>query len=372
MDGSTGYGRGVMRGVMRYANLQRRWIIHEQMRTDVKKPWPACDGAVLAGLPRDVHEKIIERSRFTVHCSGTVIHSGMPSVALDDVLTGEMAAKHLLECQLENFGFFGRAWSSVSVGRATGFAGTVAKRGFACSMCPVDWPEPDRLENPHWPGLIEWIRSLPKPLGVMAVDDSAAHDLAAACLTYDIPVPEQVAIIGVNNDDLLCESAWPPLSSVEADFSRMGYAAAAILEKMLAGEKLSPTQRTVRLPPLGVVRRMSTDVLAIDDPNVAAALQYIRIHACDPCSIPDVLRQVPVNRRWLERQFAEKLGRTPHEEITRVRIQTAERLLLRPDLTLPFIASRCGFTAVPNFGHTFRKNTGVTPGQYRRSALARH
>jgi LacI family transcriptional regulator len=272
---------------------------------------------------------------------------------------------------LENFGFFGRAWSSVSVGRATGFAAVVAKRGFACSMCPVDWPEPDRLENPHWPGLIAWINSLPKPLGVMAVDDSAAHDLAAACLHSDIPVPEQVAIIGVNNDDLLCESAWPPLSSVEADFSRMGYAAAGLLEKLLNGEKFTASEHTVRLPPLGVVRRMSTDVLAVEDPNVAAALQFIRIHACNPCSVPDILREIPVNRRWLERQFVEKLGRTPHEEITRVRIQTAERLLLRPDLTLPVIAARCGFTAVPNFGQTFRKVTGVTPGQFRRSSLAK-
>jgi LacI family transcriptional regulator len=371
VDGTTGYGRGVMRGVMRYANLQRRWLIHEQMRSDSKKPWPQCDGVIIAGLSRDAYHRLAAQAQFVVHCSGTVHDPRTPAFCLDDMLAGETAANHLLDCHLEHFGFFGRSWSPISVNRAMGFQSAIGKRGYSCSMCPADWPEPDQVENPHWPQLIEWIREQPKPLGVMAVDDSAAHDLAAACLHYDIPVPEQVAIIGVNNDDLLCESAWPPISSVEGDFSRMGYAAAAMMERMLEGYKPGASEMMNRFPPLGVVRRMSTDVLAIDDPNVAAALQYIRLHACDPCSVPDVLREVPVNRRWLERQFVEKLGRTPHEEITRVRMQTAERLLLRADLTLPMVSHRCGFSAVSNFAQTFRKATKTTPGQYRKSALPR-
>jgi len=214
-----------------------------------------------------------------------------------------------------------------------------------------------------------WLRELPKPIGIMAFDDAAAHDLAAACLDADIGVPEHVAIIGVNNDDLLCESAWPPLSSIEADFSRMGYVAAKHLDAILRGEKLAPELRFVKLPPLGVVQRQSTDVLAVDDPNLADALRFIREHACDPCGIDDVLRHVPVGRRWLERQFLKTLGRSPHAEITRVRIEAAQRLLLQPELRLPEIAERCGFSVMQTFTRAFRINAKITPAAYRRRTL---
>jgi LacI family transcriptional regulator len=149
----------------------------------------------------------------------------------------------------------------------------------------------------------------------------------------------------------------------------MGYAAASLLDRMLAGETLRVEDRLIRLPPLGVVKRMSTDILAVNDPYVADALQFIRAHACDPCTVPDVLDHVPVNRRWLERQFMQKLARSPHDEIIRVRMQAAKRLLLQLELTLPDVAYRCGFTAVSTFGQTFRKVFGITPGDFRRTSL---
>lgn len=203
----------------------------------------------------------------------------------------------------------------------------------------------------------------------MAADDAAAHDLASACLKVGIGVPDHVAIIGVNNDDLLCESAWPSLSSVEADYSRMGYTAAKLLERMLSGEKLKKDERLVMHPPLGVVQRVSTNVLAVGDPNLVNAIRFIREHACDPCSVDDVLREVPVGRRWLERNFTREFGRTLHDEITRVRIDNARRLALQPDLSLYDIAFRCGFAAFTNFNLAFRRITGTTPGAYRRNAL---
>ena len=157
----------------------------------------------------------------------------------------------------------------------------------------------------------------------MAFDDSAADDLAGTCLEAGIAVPEQVAIVGTNNDELLCETAWPPLSSIVGDFARVGYVAAQLLDRMIRGETLSPEDRLVLLPPLGVMQRQSTDVLAVKDSDVADAIRFIREHACDPCSVKHVLHAVPVARRWLERQFLSQLGRTPHDEITRVRIETA-------------------------------------------------
>jgi LacI family transcriptional regulator len=203
----------------------------------------------------------------------------------------------------------------------------------------------------------------------MTFDDTHAHDLAEACLEAGIPVPEQVAIVGVNNDDLLCDSAWPPLSSVEADFTRIGYMAARMLDRMLSGETLDATERHVRLPPLGVVQRQSTSTLAIKDENLAEAVRFIREHACDPCSVTDVLREVPVGRRWLERQFVVQLGRTPHDEIARVRIESAQRMLRRPELGLEEIAFRCGFAGLKAFYQAFRKVAGTTPAAYRRLSI---
>jgi LacI family transcriptional regulator len=173
----------------------------------------------------------------------------------------------------------------------------------------------------------------------------------------------------VNNDDLLCESAWPPLSSVEVDYSRMGYLAARHMDEMLNGKRMKRSQQYVLLPPLEVVQRQSTDVLAVNNADVAEAIRYIREHACRPCTVPDVLNHVPVGRRWLERQFNSTLGRTPHDEIIRVRIDAAQRLLLQPEISLDEIAARCGFSAYQNFIRTFRHVAGITPAAYRRTAL---
>jgi len=144
-----------------------------------------------------------------------------------------------------------------------------------------------------------------------------------------------------------------------------------LLERLMKREKLSVEERFVRLPPLQVIRRLSTDILAVDEPLVADAVRYIREHACDPCSVEDVLRQVPTGRRWLERQFESKLGRSPREEILRVQIETAKRLLLQPGLILPDIAERCGFSGAPTLGRAFLRTVGDTPAAYRRTAMRR-
>lgn len=371
MDGVTGYGRAIMRGAMQYANAQRNWLIHEDLRTvqGPFKSWPQCDGAIVGGVSTEAFQHIVTTTPHVVFCSSSGNPAVSPIVCLDDVAAGEMAAQHLLDCRLENFGYFGRAWSATSVNRAHGFLAGLTRRGYSCSTAPVDWPtEVDRYGESHWPDLIAWLRGLPKPVGIMAMDDSAARDLAAACLKANIPVPDRVAIIGVNNDDLLCESAWPPLSSVIADFSRVGYAAASTLDRMLKGETIAPEQRVTRLVPLGVASRMSTDVLAIDDPNLAEAIRYIREHACDPCTVQDVLRHVPVGRRWLERQFTAKLGRSPHDEILRVRMDNARRLLLRDDQSMEQVAKRCGFSAIASFTRAFTQSQGTAPGGFRRDA----
>jgi LacI family transcriptional regulator len=372
VDCANTFGRAILRGVTRYANLQRRWVLFKDMQRvlDVNSPWPAFDGAIFAGVPWEVVMHGVKGCKNVVHVSGGGDPKICPVVALDDVVAGRQAAQHLIDCRLEKFAFYGvNTGFRTADNRLKGFHQQLASRGYQCVDCPLPIPSVrDMAEHRDRPALIQWLRGVPKPIGILALDDTNAHELAEACMEADIGVPEHVAIIGVNNDDLLCESAWPPLSSVDADYGRMGYTAAKVLDRLFSGEVLEPEERLTLLPPLGVVQRQSTNVLAVGDVNLADAIRYIREHACDPCSVDDVMRVVPVGRRWLERQFLAQLGRTPHDEIIRVRIDTAKRLLTQDDLNIAEIAARCGYASDKNFHVTFRKAVGATPAEYRKGA----
>ena len=374
VDGASTYGRGVMRGAMRYIQIQRRWDIFSALRGtfDIPPmPWPKCDGAIVAGIHGDLFARVQKQTRFTITCSGAAPASYPYVVCMDDIAAGAMAAEHLMECRLQSFAYYGVVENppAHSVKRHRGFAEALARKGHTCHVSPVTYERDTltkRVVQKHWPALIAWLQEVPKPVGILAVDDSFAHDLAAACQHADLGVPEHVAIIGVNNDDLLCESAATPLSSVDPDFSRMGYGAARMLDRLLHGEKLDESERHIYLPPVRVVKRLSTDVLAVDDLDVAEAVRYIREHACDSCSVDDVLRHVSVGRRRLERLFARKLGYSPATEIIRVQIETAKQLLSRPEIKLAEVSHRCGFANPPSFTRAFLRTTGVTPSAYRR------
>jgi LacI family transcriptional regulator len=361
--------------VARYANLQRRWLLFKDLeRTfDGRGSLPKLDGAIFGGVPLPELERSRRKCGHLVYCSGGGDPNVCPVVALDDVAAGAQAAEHLMDCRLERFAFYGyKPDFKVSVNRLVGFREALQARGFGCEVCPLPVPSGEqRLAHSHRPALINWLRAMRKPVGILALDDTNAHDLAEACLEADIGVPDHVAVVGVNDDDLLCDSAWPPLSSVNADYSRMGFTAAKLLDGLLAGNVLAVAERLVLLPPLGVVQRQSTSVLAVKDENLAEAIRFIREHACEPCTVDDVLYKVPVGRRWLERAFATQLGRTPKEEITRVRIETARRLLGHSDLPIIEVASRCGYQELKSFYTAFGNVTGTTPAAYRRESIAR-
>jgi len=368
----SSYGRSILQGIARYANLQRNWIIFKDLNKILKSRgrWPEFDGLIFAGVSLDLFNYGVKRCKNVVRCSGTADPAVSGVVALDDVAAGAQAAEHLINCRFENFAYYGILPKFLtSLKRLNGFRGAVEQRGFTCIECPVRQPtEQQLISHSHHPQLIKWLREIPRPIGIMTFDDSCANDLAGTCVEAGIAVPEQVAIVGTNNDELLCETAWPPLSSVVGDFARVGYAAAQLLDRMICNETLGSQDRLLLLPPLGVMQRQSTDVLAVKDSNMADALRFIREHACDPCSVKHVLHAVPVGRRWLERQFLSQLGRTPHDEITRVRIETAKRLLTHSDMTVAQITRRCGYVGDNNFHAAFRQLTGTTPAAFRREA----
>ena len=183
-----------------------------------------CDGAITAIWGGTLGKRILAQSRHTVSCSANADPAVVPIVCSDDRAIGTLAARapdglppralRLLRARLARLGR----------SLAGGFAEALKAGGFSCSPCPVRWPRSyEWTDRPHWPALIEWLNELPKPVGILAMDDAAAHDLAGACVAAKLSVPDRVAIIGVNNDDLLCDSAWPPLSSVATEPSRLGF-----------------------------------------------------------------------------------------------------------------------------------------------------
>ena len=224
--------------------------------------------------------------------------------------------------------------------------------------------EGDSLE-----AVAEWVATLPKPIGILGINDVVARQVADACRMADRTVPDDVAIVGVDNEELMCMLSDPPLSSVDPGSKRLGFEAAAMLDRILAGEP--PPAEPLVLPPVGVVVRHSSDVLAIDDPDVADAIRFIQNHCAQPISVADVLRAVPVPRRTLDRRFHQRTGRTIHDEIQHARVRRACELLVRTTLPIPQVAQQCGFSGREYFSTAFARITGQPPAAYRKQYQVR-
>ena len=289
-----------------------------------------------------------------------------PHVHSDETLVGRMAAEHLLDQGLRNFAYFafGDSWY-IRLSRG-GFQQRLKEQGFSChvykSVRSQGKAYPHWCEE-EWPHLLDWLGALPRPIGIFAVNDSHALRLMSACRMLEIAMPEEVAILGVDNDPVICDATSPPLSSVDVNCARIGYEAAALLDRMMGGEK--PPRKPILVPPERVAARRSTDVLAIEDADVAHAVRFIREFACREIDVAQVCKEVGVSRRVLERRFHSCLRRTPKKEILRVQIGRAKSLLVQTDLSVAAVGKRAGFAAPEYFVRVFRRAAGATPRTYR-------
>jgi LacI family transcriptional regulator len=269
--------------------------------------------------------------------------------------------------------FNGTDWSDK---RKLGFEQRVAAAGFSCLSFqnPVQHtarglPEYEEHGQRYEQELKHWLQSLPKPLGLMACNDSRGRQVLNCCRELNIAVPDDLAVIGVDRDEIFCELSDIPLSSVILNSQQIGFEAAALLNHLMSGKDVANHPRLIR--PKGVATRRSTDVLAIEDRHIAAALRIIREQACEGLDIPTLLKSVPLSRSVLERRFAQILGRSPNEEILRVKLGRACRLLEESDLPLAEVAEKCGFEHAEYFSRLFKKKLGSTPGEFRKTPLAR-
>jgi LacI family transcriptional regulator len=208
-----------------------------------------------------------------------------------------------------------------------------------------------------------WLRRLPKPLGLLACYDIRGQQVLEACYGAGLKVPEDVAVLGVHNDVLLCKLCDPPLSSVIPDATRAGALAAALLSEMMAGKKIPI--KVHEIAPLGVATRQSTDIVAVADQRVAEAVRYIRREACTGINVADILRAVPMARTALERRFREVLGCTPRQLIERVKLERVRALLSETESTISEVAERTGYIHPEYLSVAFKRATGETPREWR-------
>jgi LacI family transcriptional regulator len=371
IETSNAYSRGVLEGVIDYMRQHEPWSIYlpEQERGGSPPDWLSRwrgDG-IIARIETDEIARAVQKTKLPVVDVSAARHvPNIPWVETDDQAVAQLAAEHLLRRGFKHLAFCGDAGFNWSVWRGQHFAQIVRDAGAECHIHESLHRLDDSYSwNREKRRLTTWLERLPRPVGIMACYDIQAQQLLDVCRELEIAVPEEAAVIGVDNDRLLCDLADPPLSSVICNTRRTGYEAASMLDRMMSGESVAPQARLIE--PLGIETRQSTDILAIDDPDVAIAIRFIREQACRGIDVSDVLRQVPLSRRVFENRFRKILDRTPHQEITRLRIDRVKQLLAETDLSLSEIASRTGFQHDEYMTVAFKKQVGVPPSKFRQS-----
>lgn len=366
---SYAYYRGVLRGIVRCAETRPQWLF-----TPIAPEQRSLQGpgrSRVAGLIASVHSPALVRAfsgwrRPVVNVSVVLPGLRFPRVGVDNVRVGQLAAAHFLERGLRHFGFVGPPDHVYSTERHAAFCQALREAGHSviCYHTPADLPFDPHCQRWNLDrGVYRWLRALPRPVGVFVPGDDWGVQVSEACRQVGLRMPEDVALLGVDDGDLDCELTRPRLSSVIVPAERIGYEAAALLDRLLAGEK--PPAGSVLIPPTGVATRRSTEVLAIEDREVVAAVRFIRENAHLPLRVTDALRQVSVGRRTLEREFQKALGRGVGEEIRRAHLELAKRLLARTELPMKAVARQAGFSDFRHMAVVFRQEQGQTPSAYR-------
>jgi len=370
IEASNAYARGLLAGIHRHVREHDPWTVflpeHGRGAPPLERltRWHG-DGVIArieSAATATAVARLTRRLRIPViDTSAARLLADVPYVETDDTAIAGLAAEHFFERDFRHFAFLGDDRFRWSDNRREAFVAAVAARGREVAV----FTEPRRraAAADDEQAIEAWLESLPKPVALLACYDIRGRQALDACRRAGIEVPDQVAVLGVDDDELLCGLASPPLSSVVPDATGAGRLAAELLERLMRGERLDRLEWL--LPPLGIAARQSTDVLAIDDPLVVAAVRHIREHACAGIKVADVARALGTTRRVLERRFARRLGHTPHEEIERVRFRRVEQLLRETDLSLATIADRSGFRHTEYLTVAFGRRHGMPPSAWR-------
>ena len=368
IETSNEYARGLLRGILRYQQEHEKWTIdlpEQHRRADPPRWLRTYSGhGIIARIETKSIARAVQATQLpAVDVSSARELSTIPWVETDDRKIAQLAIQHFFEKGFRHLAFCGEGSFNWSRWRRDAFVAEAKKAGINALVFHVD----DDSSGMTWPHarrrLMRWLAELPEPCGLMAAYDSLARRLIDLCIQASRRVPESIAILGVDDDPLLCQLATPPLSSIVPDSEGAGYAAAEQLDSIMSGKKMK--RLDTLLPPLGIATRQSTDTFAVKDKDVSVSAHYILAHACDGIQVDDVVKQTQLTRRALETRFKKALGKTPHALIIETRLSKAERCLRETALTLEQIADRCGFEYPEYLSVLFKKHRNMTPGEYR-------
>ncbi len=377
VETSRGYGRGILRGIARYADLHGPWEFYlnpgdfKQSLPNMKQ-WKG-DGIIIRVPDAETLQRILK--------------TGLPAVALDipmkyrlsindypclgEVRSGseeavKMAADHFIERQFQRFAYvgnYGQVWSTV---RENTFRTYLEGGGYHVDI--YDVPHRGRIQ---WPWeteqsrLIQWLSELPKPVALLACNDQRGREVLEACRNANIAVPDEVSVVGIDNDELLCELSNPSMSSIALDTERGGYMAAEMLDQMMQRRFCGP--KTITVEPLKVVVRRSSDSTAVNDPDIAEVMHLIHDRLGKPVTVGELTRHVQLSKRNLQKRFRKVMGRTLNTEIRNTQLERCRALLQDTDMSIAEIATVTGFETTSYLIQCFRKKYAMTPLKYRQT-----
>lgn len=370
IETSKVYGRGLLDGIGRYAMAHGQWSLHVDERGLDEEParllrnWKG-DGIIFRSTNRAMVHAIRRKGVPAVDTNAAVIGHGFPLVYADENRIAQLAVTHFLERHFEQFAFCALDEPRWVQWRREAYLRELARLGLSAQLF-----SPDKLGrlngDQQLRHLAAWVAELPKPIGVLAANDVCGTRLIAACREAGVRIPEQVAVLGVDNDEVLCRLTSPPLSSIDPDSPTIGYRAAAILDDLMRGVALA--SEPIWVPAHGVVIRQSTDTLAIADQDLARAMGFIRERACTGIGVEDVVENAGISRATLERKFSACLQITPRQAILKAQMERVKWLLAETNHSLEQIARRTGYKSQSHLSVAFKREFGCTPGEYRKTA----
>ena len=370
VETSNVYARDMLAGIEDFIRAHGPWSVYlaETGRGEAVPPWIARwqgDGIIARIENERIAAALAAIGLPVVDLSFAHLLASAPTFTTENPAIGRLAWQHFTERGFQHFAYCGRSEFVWSVDRGECFAREVRAAGFRCDVF-----QPPRKAGAdagaETDAIAAWLAALPQPLAVLACYDLRGQQVLDAARRAGLAVPEQVAVLGVDNDELLCALSPPPLSSIILNGRRTGWLGAEALARSMAGKKMTPSVHLI--PPIGVATRQSTDTLAVADAQLARALRFIRERACEGIAVTDILRHAPMARRSLEHRMRATIGRSPNEEILRVKLARARQLLAATDLSLAEVAGRCGFRHTEYLSVAFKRQIGIPPGQFRRES----
>jgi LacI family transcriptional regulator len=367
IETSRSFGRQLIMGVASYSKLHGPWSFYKEP-TDIKSSIPRLTNWKPDGIiARDflISKELLELNIPTiVSAHRTKFPETLPVIKTDNQSIAKMASEHFLEKGLKNLAFCGYDYFYWSIERGSYYTSFNDNAGFKTHK----YLQKEEIIRSNWENeqrhVSDWVKALPKPVGIFACNDDRAQHILEVCKLLNLKVPEDVSVLGVDNDPLICNLSDPPLSSIVLNNKSAGYKAAELLNDMI--NKKTTILHNIIVSPSHVIQRQSSDGLAIDDPEVSQAIFFIRQNAKNKIFVNDVVKSTKFNRRTLERRFRRAINRSIYEEIRRVRIDLITKMLIETDLPISQISSYFNFTDTEHISRYFKLEKGVGMREYRK------